>query len=958
MSGNTVGSVVGGVIGAFFGGNWQIGMMIGGAIGGALDPQVIEGPKIGDAQKQTAQAGGPRPVVYYHPAPFQGNIIDGERIARKITKKVQQGKGGPVTKEEHFLLTTAIGVCEAAEGEEIDYLRIWEDGVCVYDARTTFPPGWEGYSEEIQAKQAEFLSHARLYRGGDSQLPDPALEALEHNGVGNTPCYRGTAYIVVEDADRTMTRGTAGTYLFEVTKGGVTTVADSGMTCVGWWPLDDAPDLIDGQTAGTARDLSSFAWDGTYANDVKTGPAMDSHTGGAMEIERAGDTDSPAGGAFIYGNPADGHLHLGSAMTAPNAKWAVAISYARDAGMEFTGRRNIACYAGSFQFGFVEWIFSLESSGGVYSVYGGYSAPSTDGVGVQATGISSGRFMLVSTGTHVQMWVNGVMVDEIVANGVAWPGGSDGIRVGAASEYYNFTGCGGSASNLKCWVGEATEEFIRQDAAYFGHFAGSAIPGSEDSYWDPETGQVVTGSPRTSVSTTDGPASAVEADVCARCGVPPDVIDFSVLDDVLIPGLLVASQDAGARVLEPIMGCLFHDIPEYDGMLVARLRGGATVVELDPDLFLEADDDNERTRPDPIDFPVKVTVVTQDPNAEYAPIPSTSLRYSPDIVAESEVLLQCPIPFDADRRAQIAQKLHKLLWAQAEATEEVSLGPDYCNLIPSDPVLYDNRRWIITKVDRVDGCALATLHYERASNFESTVTGLPVEPPTPPVGSVRGPTMFMALNLPPLRAQDNVPGVYIAAQGVLTGWQGADIYMSTDGGATYQNILEVTLASTMGYLTEDVTASSEPISVLLYTDETLENMTPEQVVAGGNAAVIVSGVDVAEIIGFETADEVGTREWELSDVTRDGLSTGAAAHDAGDLFTMLDAVYFLPLDKSLAGTTILFRPVSKGTSVDANPVISFVYNPPESMLDPGPHLRIDGAGDYRIGGDGNYRETR
>lgn len=952
MSGSSIGAVAGFVVGAAFG-QPQLGMMIGSAIGGAVDPQVIEGPKIGDAQKQTAQAGGPRPVVYYHPAPFQGNIIDGERIARKITKKVQQGKGGPVTKEEHFLLTTAIGVCEAADGEEIDYLRIWEDGVCVYDARTEFPPGWEGYSEEIQARQQKFLQNARLYRGGDSQLPDPALEALAHNGVGNTPYYRGTAYIVVEDADRTNTRGTAGTYMFEVTKGGTTGVVDNGMTLVGHWPLAEAPNLINGQTGGVAVDMSGNGFDGVYTNDVRNSAAMDAHTAGAMEME------DKAGGAFIYNDPGGG-LHIANF---PPGKWAVAITFELEDPVA-AGTSNVACYAGSFQFGYLEWTFYIYSADGTPEtsyMAGGYTRGNTTLADVACdAGVHSGRFMLVSrgTGAALEIWRDGILVASHPTNGgYGWSGGDDGIRVGAASTYYSDSGLKGRASNLKCWYGDVTDDFIRQDAAYYGHF-GNALPDTDDAYYDPETGSIIYGTPRTIVTTSEGAASLVEDDICARCGIPADVIDFSELDDVLIPGLLVASQDPGARVLEPILGALFHDIPEYDGMLHARLRGGAVVETLDEDLFLDEDDDNERTRPDSVEFPIKVTVVTQDPDAEYSPIPSTSLRYSPDVVAESEFTLQCPIPFDADRRAQIAQKLHKLLWAQAEATEEVSFGPDYCHLIPSDPVAYDNRRWIIHKTDRVDGCTRATLHYERASNFSSTIVGAPVPTPTPPVGAVRGPTMFMAMNLPALREQDNVPGVYIAAQGVLQGWQGADIYMSTDGGTTYLNVLEITQASQMGYLSEAAGASGEPITVLLYGDEALENMTAEQVLAGGNAAAIVDAADDAEIIGFETATEIDTREWELTDVTRDGLATGAVAHSAGERFTMLDSVYFLPIDRSLAGQTIIFRPVSKGTSVDANATVSFVYNPPESMLDPGPHLRIDGAGDYRVDPDGNYRETR
>ena len=37
----------------------------------------------------------------------------------------------------------------------------------------------------------------RVHKGGEDQLPDPHIEALE--GAGNAPAYRGTAYVVFEE---------------------------------------------------------------------------------------------------------------------------------------------------------------------------------------------------------------------------------------------------------------------------------------------------------------------------------------------------------------------------------------------------------------------------------------------------------------------------------------------------------------------------------------------------------------------------------------------------------------------------------------------------------------------------------------------------------------------------------------------------------------------------------------
>lgn len=224
MSGRSVGAVVGGIIGSYFGPVGQaIGSFIGGAIGSYISPDVYNGPSIGDAQQQTTQAGVPRPVVYGHPAPFAGNIIDGEAKARKIKVKVGNGDGKgsqSYTKEEHFLLTYAIRICEGPIG---GVARIWRNGKVVADFRSDadIPPYINGDTAarakaiaEGRAATVKFMKMCRIYLGTEDQLPDPSLEQL--HGVGNVPAYRGTAYIVLTDDDVTDTRGSAAQYQFEV----------------------------------------------------------------------------------------------------------------------------------------------------------------------------------------------------------------------------------------------------------------------------------------------------------------------------------------------------------------------------------------------------------------------------------------------------------------------------------------------------------------------------------------------------------------------------------------------------------------------------------------------------------------------------------------------------------------------------------------------------------------------
>lgn len=198
--------VVGAVVGSYFG-NPQLGFAIGSMLGSIVDPQVIKGPSIGDGQTTTTQEGQARPIIWGSGV-VGANIIDRGELVRK-KKRTRQGKGGPVVENEHVYLTYALRICE---GPIKGVLRVWEDEKLVYDVRT------DGSSQVSSEDNASYAKNFRLYLGDENQMPDSALEAI--HGVGNTPAYRGTAYMVFESRDVTDRRGSIPTYRFEVVAGG------------------------------------------------------------------------------------------------------------------------------------------------------------------------------------------------------------------------------------------------------------------------------------------------------------------------------------------------------------------------------------------------------------------------------------------------------------------------------------------------------------------------------------------------------------------------------------------------------------------------------------------------------------------------------------------------------------------------------------------------------------------
>jgi len=192
-------TIAGAVVGSFFGFP-QLGFAIGSLIGNAVDPVTVQGPKIGDLAVQTSRDGVPRPIVF-GTAAVTGNIID--RSSPKIVKKKERsGKGGPVTVTERVYMSYAIRICE---GPATSITRVWENEKLVYDGRL---------ESTIVADSTKFLTKTTFYLGGESQLPDPTLEAI--HGVGSTPAHRGTCYAVWKDKDLTDFGGSIPQYRFEV----------------------------------------------------------------------------------------------------------------------------------------------------------------------------------------------------------------------------------------------------------------------------------------------------------------------------------------------------------------------------------------------------------------------------------------------------------------------------------------------------------------------------------------------------------------------------------------------------------------------------------------------------------------------------------------------------------------------------------------------------------------------
>lgn len=180
-------SAAGAALGGGFGGTVLglsgavIGRAVGATIGRAIDQRImglgsepVEVGKLDRFQLMGASEGAPIPTVW-------GRMrIPGQVIWASPYRETRTTSGGgkgaprPRTVQFSYSVSLAIALCE---GEILGIGRIWADGT------------------EIAPNTLDM----RVYRGGEDQLPDPAIEA--DVGFGNAPSYRGTAYVVLENLD-------------------------------------------------------------------------------------------------------------------------------------------------------------------------------------------------------------------------------------------------------------------------------------------------------------------------------------------------------------------------------------------------------------------------------------------------------------------------------------------------------------------------------------------------------------------------------------------------------------------------------------------------------------------------------------------------------------------------------------------------------------------------------------
>lgn len=949
--------IVGAAIGGYFGGpqGAQLGYAIGSLVGNEVDPQIIKGPQIGDGNIQTSQEGVFRPVIF-GTAAVMGNVI--ERGNRQIKKKqTRDGKGGPVTEEQRVYWTFAIRICE---GPITAVIRIWEDEKLVYDARPDSP---------IPEETTDFSQRCRIYLGGEEQLPDPSIEA--YRGMGDTPAYRGTAYIVFPDYDLTDRRESIPTYRFEVSTAGY---------------FYEAGNTWNGQVTvpGDFQNVSIFrSPDGGIGVSYAEQPL---DNGDTFYKRYYGDTlnlRSEESVVWTNGGGGDSRMFLRAASSAD-----VAISADDNNGfckLVVTGG-VVGLYKPSNTANNGWWY----NENGYYPEFGGLVWPMVDAfnnfyLGVRHTGSTSQPYLRtllrflqggaspISEEARIEnlggdappyFWMN---VDR---EGNVWILGTDGVL-----SKYDWT--------LLNLLEQRTVGFSLTNLRGFGVdrntiavvYGALGVPGPESgivrfirlsdwSVYSELIGTGMLGSVNTKVIFT-GTACFVQCrnwigsvpygpSADGGTAVLADIVDalhdraYTSLGDTteltdIVDGVVFAGDYSCADAIRSLAPVYFFDSPEYDDgtgyKIRYRKRGGEFVRLITVDDMIDVPD--ETVRADALERPRVLHMAYQSPTVGYAAAKASPARNSPDILVVGEVSTQIPVAFvDVNEAWRRADVMLKQTWVEVGGEEQFSISDNNIDLIPSDPVAISVRGQVrrerLTQVMLEPGKLSIRALPDRQSAYTSNITGMPLPLPTPPPPSIVGQTVQAILDIPALNDNNDRLLWYLGMSGQTEAWYGALGQHSLDSGSTWTDSASTSSGTIMGELLNDMTAAAphftdttNQIHVRLYNPlDELESITQERFLSeGGSLAISLDGSDgkLWEVMQARDVALQPDGSYILTTLMRGRLNTDGTEHPAGSIVVFLDSVLSVDAQSGWIGTSIAHRAISYGNSADGAVVYSEDY---------------------------------
>ncbi len=430
--------------------------------------------------------------------------------------------------------------------------------------------------------------------------------------------------------------------------------------------------------------------------------------------------------------------------------------------------------------------------------------------------------------------------------------------------------------------------------------------------------------------------AAIVADLSKRVGLVDADFDVSRLYD-LVEGFVITSRMSARDAVELLQKGYFFDAVESDGKIKYVKRGSAIAAQiLEDDLVHQQNDDNKRelmiiTRTQELELPQKVDIIYINRVSDY----QTGAQHSQRQTTLSKMLMtkSLPIVYSDQYAKYIADVTLFNAWI-GRTKYQFELPIKHLKLEPTDVIqvtvnsLTHTIR-IISVLAGKPGILKITGISEDVSVYD--FSNRPGEqPPRGGTTTSPGSTQLELLDLPAFPGDaDNQGRLYFAAAGTESSWRGAIIYRSNDGGANYEQMVNVVTSATIGRTTTALASGSvtvfdnKNIVTVLLTRGQLQSITQLAVLNGGNAAVIGN-----EIVQFKTATLVDAYKYTLSGLLRGRLGTEheIGNHVVGERFVLLNPeILRITMPNNTIGLSRKYKPVSIGNTLGQTGEYDFTF---------------------------------
>lgn len=863
------------------------------------------------------------------------------------------GKGGPTQTNTTYSYTqsVAVGLCEGPIG---GILRIWENGMLVYDIRAQLPLETDTNYANRLTVAATYAETFTLHLGTEDQMPDATIEAVQ--GIGNVPGFRGLAYIVFPQ--RKLQEAQAlrhPSFRYEVFDTGslscVTQGQVSNEVLYPWNPSgsSDPRDLGNvysyqfvshndgGAGTGAVRDTLSAAiadgllQDTTYGWNIAAtdrgdySPWFPITVGEQQTVYMYYNTHIPAS-LTTAPVPDDPSPICGWASTHQNGYW--------------TGRYYVGVTLGTV----VHGVFYY---GGTGFVIGGCGADTLkcnvdDQIEVtRAPGPPPNPCLTLPPAPISGYCIRG---DGKYIKGGPWTlDSSRSFKVLASYALTSADGSGRNGTVTRYPLNPCLPPGSPDDNSTFwtAAYDAAVIAGTVPAGWTYGSQYpVVQGFAWTSdLTVCDGTTAKISIGdiiraICARCKLTD--VDASDMDTIYVDGYSVSTVAAGRDILTPLRSVGFFDCVESGSTLKFIARGKPIVASLTSDDF-GAFDSGANPTPGPsittvkaqdADLPLQTRVHYLATSRDY----EAGEQLSPTrltTTAVNVVDVELAVCMNDTQAAKIADVIWSDAWAE-RWSGTLAVDQAWSELEPGDnievPIDGVTRRIRIIK-DAAAAGVLRTFNYVRDDDG-AYVSHAVATAPIRQTQQIRlmSPTDLEMLDLPALLDSDNDAGFYAAARGTAAGnsWGGCVIFRSADGGATFAQLASVTTPSTMGTLQSAVTASdwhtwddATTITVNVDAGLSFESRADTAVLTGANSAAMGAN-GRWEIVQFANATQLSPTQWRLSRLLRGrrGTEHNIDSSQAGDKFIMISTggIARLPLQTAEIGAARIYKAVSIGAS--------------------------------------------